>query len=138
MKNIFLPFILLFLLSCSSKEDKLKNIIDDSYFGVHALKKMNEIKKLDEKIFGLPVHYSMLNKYEETKEGNEYEIVRYIYKTYDGAYRIFFIVDFTDKRILRKSSDANDFFIPIAKEILGEQAGATDLEGNNLMEIMRY
>ena len=137
MKNVLTSLILLLFISCLSKEDKLKDIIDNSDFGVYGLKKMEEIKKLDEKIFSLPVHYSIVKKYDEITEGNEYEIVRYIYKTYDGAYRIFFIVDYTNKRIIEKSSNANDFFIPIANEILGDQTGS-DLEGNNLMDVMRY
>lgn len=137
MKHIFNSLVLLLIISCSSKEDKLKDIIDNSDFGVYGLKKMKEIKKLDEKIFSLPVHYSIVKKYEQITEGNEYAIVRYIYKTYEGAYRIFFIVDYTNKRIIEKSSNANDFFLPIAKDILGDQTGS-DLEGNNLMDLMRY
>lgn len=60
MKNTFLSFIFLLFITCSSKEDELIKIIDESYFGMHGLKKMKEIKKLDEKLFSLPVHYSTL------------------------------------------------------------------------------
>lgn len=136
MKQLIIILLTLVLTSCSSKEDKVKAIIDNSYYGVHGLKKMSEIDKLKDDIFTLPVHYSIVEQYAEVNKESEYEIVRYIYKTQDGAYRIFYLVDLTAKKVVDKSSDFNDFFKPIATEILGENLG--DLEGNNLMEVMRY
>jgi hypothetical protein len=139
MKNIIIIIILtsaFVLISCSSKEDRVKAIIDNSYYGIHRLVKMSEIDKLKQDFFSLPVHYSMLENYIDVTNENDYEIVRYIYKTNDGAYRMFYLVDLTDKKILDKSSDYNAFFKPIATKILGDNLG--DMEGNNLMDLMRY
>jgi len=136
MKRIILLTLTLILTSCASKEDKVKEIIDDSYFGTYNLKKMSEIEKLKEDIFSLPVHYTMVEKFTDVNKESEYEIARYIYKTYDGANRMFYLIDMTNKKVIDKSSDYNDFFKPIATEILGENLG--DMEGNNLMELMRY
>ena len=126
----------LILTSCASKEDKVKTIIDDSYFGIYNLKKMSGIGKLKEDIFSLPVHYTLVEKFADVNKESEYEIARYIYKTYDGANRMFYLIDMTNKKVIDKSSDYNDFFKPIATEILGKNLG--DMEGNNLMELMRY
>ena len=138
MRKLSLIAIIFLIISCSSREDKIKEIIDDSSFGTYGLKKMKDIEKLDENIFSLPVYYTIVQNYVDIQEGNEYEIVRYIYKTYDGANRIFFIIDLTSKQVIDKSSDFNAFFAPIAIEILGESALSSDLEGDNLMELMRY
>ena len=136
MKRIILLTIILIITSCSTKEDKIKEIIDNSYYGIYQIKKMSEIKKLKEDIFSLPVHYTMVEKYTEIEKNNEYEITRYIYKTEKGANRMFYLIDFTNNKVIDKSSDFNEFFKPIAIEILGENIG--DMEGNNLMELMRY
>jgi len=49
---------------------------------------------------------------------------------------MFYLVDLTDEKIVDKSSDYNAFFKPIATKILGDNLG--DMEGNNLMDLMRY
>ncbi len=136
MKNIIILTLALVLISCSSKEDRVTAIIDNSYYGIHGLKKMNELDKIKEDVLSLPVHYTMLEKYIEVNKENEYEIVRYIYKTNDGTYRMFYLIDLTEEKIIEKSSDYNTFFKPIATEILGDNLG--DIEGNNLMDLMRF
>ena len=136
MKRMILLTLTLILTSCASKKVKVKEIIDDSYFGIYNLKKMSEIEKLKEDIFSLPVHYTLVEKFADVNKESEYEIARYIYKTYDGANRMFYLIDMTNKKMIDKSSDYNDFFKPIATEIIGENLG--DMEGNNLMELMRY
>ena len=128
--------IILLITSCATKEDKIKEIIDNSYYGIYQVKKMSEIKKMKEDIFSLSVHYTMVEKYTEIEKDNEYEIARYIYKTDKGANRMFYLINTTNKRVIDKSSDFNEFFEPIATEILGGNIG--DMEGNNLMELMRY
>tara|TARA_Y100000815_G_C13063622_1_gene395355 strand:+ start:43 stop:453 length:411 start_codon:yes stop_codon:yes gene_type:complete len=136
MKRIFLLILTLILTSCASKEDKVKAIIDNSYFGIYNSRKMSEIEKLKEDIFSLPIHYTIVEKYATVNKENKHEIVRYIYKTNDGVYRTFYLIDMTNKKVIEKSSDYNDFFRPILTEILGENSG--DMEGNTLMELMRY
>jgi len=82
MKNIIIIILTsaFVLISCSSKEDRVKAIIDNSYYGIHRLVKMSEIDKLKQDFFSLPVHYSMLEKYIDVTNENDYEIVRYICK----------------------------------------------------------
>ncbi len=135
MKKIIFSTLIMVFTSCTSKEDKVKAIIDESYFGIHNLKKMNEIEKLKEDIFCLPVHYSIVSQFTDVNKDNEYEIARYIYQTNQGANRMFYLIDMTDNKVIDKSSDFNEFFKPIATEILGDNLG--DIEGNNLMELMR-
>ncbi len=135
MKNTIFLLILLFFVSCNSKENKIKAIINNSYYGL-GMTKLNEIEKLQEDIFSLPVHYTIVQKHEEIEEGDEYEIVRYIYKTGKGVHRMFYLVDYTKERVVKKSSDYEDFFAPISKDILGESA--LNMRGDNTMELMRY
>ena len=135
MKNTIYLIIILFLTSCTSKEEKVKEIIGNSHYGL-SMNKLNEIEKMQEDIFSLPIHYSIIQKFENIEEGNEYEIVRYIYKTSRGVHRMFYLVDFTKERVVKKSSDYDDFFGPISKEILGESASS--MRGDNTMELMRY
>ncbi|WP_044403400.1 hypothetical protein [Lacinutrix sp. Hel_I_90] len=136
MKKIIYFIIILLVSACSSDKEDIKHIIDNSYFGMHKMKKMEDIKKLKENIYSLPVYYSFLEKYVEAYPDNDYRITRYIYKTEKGAYRMFYLIDVTNKKVLLKSNDVKDFFEPLAIEILGERVG--DLEGNNLMDIMAY
>lgn len=135
MKRIAFLFIIFVVASCNFKENKIKNIIGESYYGI-SMTKMNEIDIKKEDIYSLPIHYTVVKKFNDVNDGNEYEIVRYIFKTDIGAHRMFYLIDFTNKEIVDKSSDYNDFFAPMTKEIFGENA--PDLEGNNLMELMRY
>lgn len=136
MKGTILLVIIFLFTSCASKEDKVKEIIDESYFGMHRIKKMKEIEKLKEDIYSLPIHYTIVQKYVDVNEGNEYEITRYIYKTDKGANRIFYLIDYTNGKVIEKSSDANAFFKPILVETLGRNI--EHMEGDNLMELMRY
>lgn len=140
MKKIFLLTISSFLLiSCTSKKEKIKKIIDNSYFGIYGLKEMKEIDKLREDIYSLPVHYTIVQKYNNNIEkGDKYEITRYIYKTYEGVYRIYYLIDLTDKEIVNKSSDFKEFYAPIASDILGNNMDIEMLKGDNLMQLMRY
>lgn len=133
MKNTIFLLALLFIVSCTSKEDKIKEIIGESYYGM-SMTKLNEIEKLQEDIFSLPIHYSVVQKHIEVEEGNEYEIVRYIYKTSRGVHRMFYIIDYTNKKVVEKSSDYDYFFSPIAKEILGESA--RNMKGDNTIVLM--
>lgn len=138
-RTIFLSISFFLLISCNSKEDKIKTIIDNSYFGIYNIKKMKEIDKLEEDIFSLPVHYTIVQKYShKVKKDNEYEITRYIYKTYDGAYRIFFLIDLTNQKIIDKSSGFKEFFAPIARNIFGDKIDINTFKGDNLMELMTY
>lgn len=135
MRNAIFVLILLFFVSCNSKENKIKEIINDSYYGL-SMNKLSEIEKIQEDIFSLPVHYTIVQKFENVAEGDEYEIVRYIYKTDRGVHRMFYLVDYTKEQVVKKSSDYDDFFAPISKEILGESA--LNMKGDNTMELMRY
>lgn len=140
MKIKFLVVLSIVLVSCTSKEQKVKEIINNTNVGIFNVKKMSEIEKLKEDIYSLPVHYSIVQKYADIKENNEFEITRYIYKTSEGANRMFYLIDLTDKKVIDRSNNFNTFYEPIAKEILGNSINIDliDLEGNNLMELMRY
>jgi len=129
------------LISCNSKnsktnDNKVKRVIGESYYGTFGIKKMKDIEKLKEDVFSLPVHYSIVEKYVLDVKENDYKIVRHIYKDNRGANRIFYLIDITEEMVVDKSSNSNDFFLPIAEEILGKNLG--DIEGNNLLELMRY
>lgn len=136
MKEIILLTVILILNSCSSKQNKIREVIDDSFVGINKVKKMGAIKKLKEDIYSLPVHYTIVEKYADVEKDNRYEIVRYIYKTDKGVNRMFYLIDFTNRKVIRKSNDFENFFEPIVSEILGENLG--DVKGENLMELMRY
>lgn len=135
-KWICLIFSLTILISCESKDDIVKEVIDNSYFGIYELNKMGDIEKSKEDIFSLAMHYTIVKDYIDIDNENKYVIVRHIYKTDKGANRIFYLIDITDRILVKKSSDPESFFLPMGKEILGENTG--DLIGNNLFELYRY
>lgn len=136
MKNIIFLILIVTLNSCQSKHNKVKNIISESYFGMHGLVRMKELNILNDNLFNLPVHYSMIQEFNEVKEDGEYEIVRYIYKTESGVFRIFYIVSLNDESVIYKSSDENEFFIPIVKKIFGNKINPELYLGNDLISIM--
>ena len=136
MKGILILSVAILLASCASEEDRIKSIIDDSYYGIYELNKMSEIEKQDEHVYSLKVHYSRVEKYAPIDKESDYVMVRYIYKTYEGVYRIFYLIDMTNRKVIDKSSDYNDFFRPVASEILGDNIW--DMEGNNIIDLMSY
>lgn len=135
MKKLALLTLILISVSCS-KEAKIKKIIGESYYGIYRMTKMKEIKKLKEDIASFPIHYTVVQKYVDVESDNDYEVVRYIYKTNKGAHRMFYLINMTQKYIVRKSSDFEDFYAPILRETLGDNAAY--LNGDNLMELYRY
>jgi len=140
-KMIWILFIYLFLFFSSCKDSDeviIKKIIDKSYFGIFDLKKMEEIDKSRENIFNIKVHSSIIQKYvKDVNPENNFEIVRYIYKTGEGVNRIYFIVNLTDRIIVNKSSNVDEFFKPIFIELFGDDI-TMDLEGNTLMQILQH
>jgi len=143
MKSIFILLTSFTLLTTScqteksvEQKDEVKSIINDSYYGIHLLRKMSELNIIQDDIFSLPIHYSMLDGYIDVTPDHKYHITRYIYKTNDGVYRIFFIIDLTDERVVEKNSEYSAFFEPLTKKILGDNA--VNMEGNNTVEIMKY
>lgn len=130
------------LASCKSDENKIKEIIDESYFGVHHIKKMKDLNIIENDIYNLPTHHSIVtkilgNKIEKLDQDNDYFVTRHIYKTSKGVFRIFYLVDLTNEVILKKSSDYNDFYLPIVHEILGNKHDDSIL-GNSKIELMKY
>jgi hypothetical protein len=136
MKTLFLPLALLILASCNTTEQNVKTIIDDSYFGTYGLKKMSDINKLDEDIYSLTVHSSIITDFttSEVKTGNEFKIVRYIFKTDKGVYRMFYLLDISAEVVLEKSNDFDAFFEPIASAML--KTNVSFMKGDNVAEII--
>jgi hypothetical protein len=136
MKKVIYIILFFTLYSCKSKDEKIKSIIEDSYFGVHALVKMKDLNILNDNLLSLPVHYTMIEEYNEVNKDGEYEIVRYMYKTESGVFRIFYIVSLNNEMIIYKSSNENEFFIPIIKKIFGDRIDPELYLGNDLIELM--
>jgi len=143
MKKIILLALLLLSASCTSKEEKndalVKEIIGNSYYGINFTSKIKDVEKIKEDILSLSIHYIPLEKFIDVNEYSEYKLTRHIYKTRKGVYRMFYIIDLTNKQIVKKSNDYNVFFKPLLIEISGkEPLENLDLKGDNLMQLMRY
>lgn len=141
-KNLIIKFFLLvclfaFSFSCDKEDKTIKNIIDNSYYGIYGIKKMKEIEKLDEDIYYLPILYDKLEDYAEINKNHKYYIARHIYKNYDGVFRIYYIIDYTNEKVIEKSSNPDSFYYPITLEMFGKDH-AKALLGDNLFELMRY
>jgi hypothetical protein len=127
------------LIGCDQSGDLpcVKNAINNNYVGHYGLKKVGEIEKLDEDFFDLAVHYSKLEEYCSPKEDVDYRMVRHIYKTDKGVYRMFYIVNCSDEQVVKKSSDYSRFFEPICYSLFGKE-NQIDYAGDNLMDFYRH
>ena len=133
-KHIFLLFVVI-LFSCNkatqSDEDKIKQIINSSA-------EMGEIKKARENIKNMWIPTDILKRKTDFDLDNShtYHMVRYIYKTEDEAFRIFYLIDLTDRTIVEKTSNPDDFYMPICQYVYSQFPEKCEL-GDDLMESMR-
>jgi hypothetical protein len=134
MKKIYLLlFIVVF--SCKNQEDIIKEIIGNTY--LRGLTKINQVEILKEDIYDLPIHYSEIKEFVNPDSKKEYYTIRYIFKTKRGVYRMFYLINYTDKKIELKSSDPKEFYEPLIAKTFGENQRNT-MNGDNLMDIYRY
>lgn len=135
MKKIILVFLVLVSISCTSEEEKndvlVKEIIENSYYGIDLSTKIKDIEKIKEDIFSLPLSglvinqiYPSLKKYinidenRKIDDNTQYVLTRHLYKKNDGVYLMFYIIDLTKKQIIKTSNDYDAFFRPILIEII--------------------
>lgn len=123
MRKISIALLLLITIGCQDYLDErtVKSIITESY--IYGSTRINEVDILKEDIYSLP--FSSLISTDITEKYNlksqfEYKLVRYIFKTNKGAYRMFYFVDLSNNEILDKSSNPNDFYIPLYKELFSD------------------
>jgi hypothetical protein len=66
MKKIILVFLVLVSISCTSEEEKndvlVKEIIENSYYGIDLSTKIKDIEKIKEDIFSLPLSGLVINQ----------------------------------------------------------------------------
>ena len=135
MKKIILLALILLSTSCTSEEEKndvlVKEIIENSYYGIDLSTKIKDIEKIKEDIFSLPLSglvinqiYPSLKKYinidenRKIDDNTQYVLTRHLYKKNDGVYLMFYIKDLTKKQIIKTSNDYDAFFRPILIEII--------------------
>ena len=150
MKNIILPipfFICsIFFFSCSSEEDILKGLIKKTNHSFNSTKTIGELAILKDDIYSLSIHSSALIDYfdlhdytlsELIDNKSDFKMVRYIYKTNRKVYRMFYIIDITNEKLIHKSSDFNDFYGPLCKTIFGKNLNEQDFRGDLKVELMK-
>ena len=143
MKKIILLALILLATSCVSKEEKndalVKEIIENSYYGIDLSTKIKDIQKIKEDLLSLAVHYTHLEKFIDIDKNSEYKFSRHIYKTNKGVYRMFYIIDLTQKKIIKSSNDYNAFFRPLLIELSGKEPDKyLDFSGDRLMQTFRF
>lgn len=136
MKKLFSFTALVLLLSCKSEEITIKDIISEGTYKRYSINKIKDAKILKEDISPMVFHYSLLGS---SKENHTYYLVRYIFKTDDGAYRMFYVIDYTDKVIVDQSRHAEDFYY-IYEGVFKENAHKyfEIFKGDNTFDLMRY
>lgn len=131
-----------FFLSCSSEEDIIKEVIQNTNHSSYSTKKVGELSIIKDDIYSLSIHSSRVVKLfpdrgELIDVKSDYKMVRYIYKTPKKVFRMFYLIDITKKKLFKKSSDFNDFFEPLCKTIFGENYELKSFRGDLKFELMR-
>lgn len=121
MKKILSIALISILFSCSSKEDKLIEIID----------------KTDQHVdfFHMKLPYFYLEPHSKFYKDEEYYLARLIYDEGFKRERHFYIINLTRKEIVLSSREYDSFFKPIATKMLGN--AMTDLSGDIYMQSLR-
>ncbi len=108
--RVIIIFCVLFLFySCKSEENKIRDIIGESFVN-NSLSRLKELPITEDHILSFPFNlYLMKNNIEHSKD-DDFKLVRYAFSM-DGStkYVMFYIVNFKDNSILNKSSNYNDY-----------------------------
>jgi len=131
--SIITIVLLLTVPSCAQDDVIVKRAIEQSqlFIGV----KMSDVERLDEDLWSVPMHYTLIDDRVQVVEGNNYEVARYIFKTSTGVSRMFYIVDVTEKTVVAKSSNPDKFYLPLMSELLS--LDESFLLGDNTIALMR-
>lgn len=144
VKKTLLLAISIFLFSCNSEESTIKRVIDNSFHSSFSSKRIKELEIIDQDIYSFSVHSTHLDSNvipdrSLINKNAEFKVVRHIYKTNSKVFRMFYIIDISNDKLITKSSNYYDFTYPIGVKIFGkDNVKSLDLKGENKLKLMKY